>query len=106
MLSEGCPSVSGALFDQSHLCGALARRVRLGLGAHAIAAASARSRSCNGRGARVRASAGVGCRVASSKTPRPVFNSLKSLVTHVVFGVGLYLSALVIAGIFRHFGVN
>lgn len=35
----------------------------------------------------------LGLGVASSKTPRPVFNSVKSLVTHAVFGVGLFLAA-------------
>jgi len=36
----------------------------------------------------------LGAGIASSKTPRPVFNSLKSLMTHTVYGAGLYLSAL------------
>ena len=36
----------------------------------------------------------LGAGFFSSKTPAPVFNSLKSLVTHVVYGLGLYLSAL------------
>lgn len=31
--------------------------------------------------------------IASSKTKTPVFNALKSLVSHVVFGFGLFLSA-------------
>jgi hypothetical protein len=31
------------------------------------------------------------------KTPKPVFNSIKSLVTHTVYGCGLYLAALVVA---------
>jgi hypothetical protein len=35
----------------------------------------------------------LGAGVASSKTPRPFFNAFKSLITHVVFGVGLYLAA-------------
>jgi hypothetical protein len=39
----------------------------------------------------------LGAGIASSKTPRPVFNSLKSLLTHVVFGFGLYLSARALA---------
>jgi hypothetical protein len=34
-----------------------------------------------------------GAGIASSKTPRPVFNSFKSLVTHSVFGLGLFLAA-------------
>jgi len=36
----------------------------------------------------------LGAGIASSKTPTPVFNSLKSLVTHTVYGFGLYLAAL------------
>lgn len=36
----------------------------------------------------------LGAGIASSKTPRPVFNTLKSIVTHTVYGVGLYLTAL------------
>lgn len=36
---------------------------------------------------------GLGAGVMSRKTPRPVFNSAKSLVTHTVFGIGLFLAA-------------
>ena len=36
----------------------------------------------------------MGAGIASSRTPRPVFNSLKSVVTHTVYGVGLYVAAL------------
>jgi Protein of unknown function (DUF2938) len=39
----------------------------------------------------------LGAGIASSKTATPVFNSMKSLVTHTVFGVGLYLTALTTA---------
>ena len=39
----------------------------------------------------------LGAGVASSKTPTPVFNSLKSVVTHTIFGLGLYLAALATA---------
>jgi hypothetical protein len=35
-----------------------------------------------------------GLGIASSKTPRPVQARLKSLVTHVAFGVGVYLCAV------------
>jgi Protein of unknown function (DUF2938) len=35
----------------------------------------------------------LGAGIASRKTPTPLFNSLKSLVTHLVFGIGLYLAA-------------
>ncbi len=41
----------------------------------------------------------LGAGIASSKTANPVFNSMKSLVTHTVFGVGLYLSALATASL-------
>jgi len=41
----------------------------------------------------------LGAGIASSKTPKPLFNSLKSLVTHTVFGVGLYLAALALAAL-------
>jgi hypothetical protein len=36
----------------------------------------------------------IGLGVAASKTPRPIQARVKSLVTHTVFGVGLYLCAL------------
>lgn len=36
----------------------------------------------------------LGAGIASSKTPRPVFNAIKSVVTHIVFGFGLYLGAV------------
>jgi hypothetical protein len=36
---------------------------------------------------------GMGAGIASSKTPTPVFNCIKSLVTHTVFGLGMYLAA-------------
>jgi hypothetical protein len=38
-----------------------------------------------------------GLGVAASKTPKPVQARLKSLMTHTVFGVGLYVSALVVS---------
>lgn len=41
----------------------------------------------------------LGAGIASSKTPKPVFNSFKSLVTHTVFGCGLYLAALATAAL-------
>ncbi|MFO0602804.1 MAG: DUF2938 domain-containing protein [Polyangiales bacterium] len=36
----------------------------------------------------------LGAGVLSLRTPRPLFNSLKSLATHTVFGAGLYFAAL------------
>lgn len=39
----------------------------------------------------------LGAGIASSKTAAPVFNTLKSLVTHTVFGLGLFLAARVSA---------
>jgi hypothetical protein len=35
----------------------------------------------------------LGAGIASSRTTTPVFNTVKSLVTHTVFGFGLFLSA-------------
>lgn len=35
----------------------------------------------------------LGAGIASSKTAAPLFNALKSVVTHAVYGVGLFLSA-------------
>jgi len=35
----------------------------------------------------------LGAGIASSKTPTPVFNSVKALVTHTIFGLGLFLAA-------------
>ena len=37
--------------------------------------------------------------IASRNTPTPLRNSLKSLATHSVFGLGLYLSAALIAAL-------
>jgi hypothetical protein len=39
----------------------------------------------------------LGAGIASRKTPTPLASSLKSLATHTVFGLGLYLAALVTA---------
>lgn len=36
----------------------------------------------------------LGAGIASSKTAAPLFNSLKSVATHTVFGLGMYLAAL------------
>jgi len=41
----------------------------------------------------------LGAGVLSLKTPRPLFNSVKSVVTHGVYGLGLYLAALVTAAV-------
>lgn len=38
----------------------------------------------------------LGLGIASAKTPKPSQARLKSLVTHTVFGIGLYLCALVV----------
>lgn len=46
----------------------------------------------------------LGAGIASSKTPKPVFNSVKSLVTHTVFGIGLFLSARVTAALWSRGG--
>ena len=39
----------------------------------------------------------MGAGFASSKTPTPLKNCIRSLVNHTVFGLGLYLSAVVVA---------
>jgi hypothetical protein len=41
----------------------------------------------------------LGAGIASSKTPKPLFNSLKSVLSHAVFGTGLYLAAVAAASI-------
>jgi hypothetical protein len=41
----------------------------------------------------------MGAGIASWKTPRPLFNSVKSLVTHAVFGLGMYIAALAAASL-------
>ena len=41
----------------------------------------------------------LGLGVASSKAPSPAQARLKSLMTHTVFGLGLYLSALLLAAL-------
>jgi hypothetical protein len=35
----------------------------------------------------------LGAGIASSKTPRPLFNAFKSLLTHTIFGIGLFIAA-------------
>jgi len=42
----------------------------------------------------------LGAGIASSKTPKPLLNSFKSLVTHTVFGIGLFLAARATAWLF------
>ena len=42
-----------------------------------------------------------GAGVFATKTAAPLFNSLKSLATHTVFGLGLYLAAVIVAWILR-----
>jgi len=41
----------------------------------------------------------LGAGIASTKTAAPIFNSLKSLATHTVFGAGLYLAARISAAL-------
>ncbi len=45
---------------------------------------------------------GMGAGIASRRTARPVFNAVKSLVTHMVFGVGLYLAACLVHAAVAH----
>jgi hypothetical protein len=44
---------------------------------------------------------GMGMGIAASKTPNPATARLRSLVVHAVFGIGLYLSALLLAPLIR-----
>lgn len=41
---------------------------------------------------------GMGAGIAASRTPRPCVARFHSLVTHAVFGAGLYLAALAVQG--------
>jgi uncharacterized membrane protein YagU involved in acid resistance len=43
----------------------------------------------------------LGLGIAASRTPKPTQARLKSLVTHIVFGVGLYLCALGVSYVMR-----
>jgi hypothetical protein len=43
----------------------------------------------------------LGLGIAASRTPKPMQARLKSLMTHTVFGVGLYLSALGLSYVLR-----
>ena len=42
-----------------------------------------------------------GLGIAASKTPKPALGRLKSLATHTVFGVGLYVCALAVSYLLR-----
>lgn len=43
----------------------------------------------------------LGAGIAASKTPQPLLNSLKSVLSHAIFGIGLYLAGWVSTGVFR-----
>lgn len=43
----------------------------------------------------------MGLGFAASKTPTPLKNCARSLANHAVFGIGLYLAAIVAAGLIR-----
>ena len=43
----------------------------------------------------------LGLGIASSRSPNPTQARLKSLVTHTVFGIGLYVCALVVSYLLR-----
>ena len=43
----------------------------------------------------------VGLGVASSRAPRPMLARIKSVATHAVFGIGLYLCGLVVSRLVR-----
>ena len=46
----------------------------------------------------------LGFGIAAANTPRPTQARLKSLMTHTVFGVGLYLSALPVSHLMQQYG--
>lgn len=46
---------------------------------------------------------GMGAGFAASRTPRPWFNRAQSVITHLVFGAGLYLTALVLKILADHY---
>jgi Protein of unknown function (DUF2938) len=48
----------------------------------------------------------LGLGLASSKTPNPTAARLKSVMTHTVFGLGLYLSALLLAALLFPGGIT
>ena len=39
---------------------------------------------------------GMGLGIAASKTPKPNIARIRSLLTHFIYGIGLYLSALLL----------
>jgi len=43
---------------------------------------------------------GMGMGVAGSRTPKPAITRLKSLMGHSVFGLGMYVTALLLASVF------
>lgn len=43
---------------------------------------------------------GMGAGIAASRTPRPATARVQSLVTHAVFGLGLYAAGLVASGLY------
>jgi hypothetical protein len=43
---------------------------------------------------------GMGAGIAASRTPRPASARLQSLITHAVFGMGLYAAALAVSSLF------
>lgn len=45
-----------------------------------------------------------GLGIAASRTPNPTQSRLKSLVTHTVFGIGLYVCALCVSYVMRLHG--
>jgi hypothetical protein len=45
---------------------------------------------------------GMGLGVAASRTPRPPAARLRSLITHAIFGIGLYVAGVVTSGLSIH----
>jgi hypothetical protein len=44
---------------------------------------------------------GMGAGIAGSRTPRPGVTRLRNLVTHAVYGLGLYVTAVALAALWR-----
>jgi hypothetical protein len=43
----------------------------------------------------------MGAGIAAARTPSPGVTRLRNLVTHAVYGVGLYVSAVALAAVWR-----
>jgi Protein of unknown function (DUF2938) len=88
-----------SLFNRSYLRGTLTRRVRIGMGTKANSTPCTHHWDLTVVAPLFILQPAMGAGIASSKTPKSVFNCIKSLATHTVFGLGLYLAALATAAL-------